>query len=140
MVKFAKKVQEKEISYNPASRISKFNARQNRKERNEERKAEGKDKNSKAKKEHYKKINKKLGGTLTPRKKKTPKNVPKAKKKIRKKMKELEKDVDKGNEIRRRKLAGERIRAGDSMTAAEFAIKRYNEKLMRNIKRTFRKN
>lgn len=139
MVKFAKKVQEKEIAYNPASRKGKFDATQNRKERNEERKAEGKEKNRKAIKEHYKKINKKIGGTLTPKKKKTPKNVPKAKKKIRKKMKELEKDVDKGNEIRRRKLAGERIRAGDSMTAAEFAIKRYNNELMRNIKKTIRK-
>ena len=42
MVKFAKKVQEKEIAYVSASRISKFDAKQNRKERKEERKAEGK--------------------------------------------------------------------------------------------------
>ena len=54
-------------------------------------------------------------------------------------MKELEKDVDKGNEIRRKILAGERIRAGDSKTASEFAIERYNQRLMRNVKRTFRK-
>lgn len=139
MVRFAKKVQEKKIAYNPASRKGKFNVEQNRKERKEERKTQGIKRNGKAKKEHYKKINKKLGGTLTPRRKKTPKNVPKAKKKIRKKMKELEKDVDKGNEIRRRKLAGERIIAGNSKTASEFAIERYKQSLMRNVKKTFRK-
>ena len=83
MVKFAKKVQEKEIAYVSASRKSKFDAKQNRKERNEERKAEGKERNRKAKKEHYKKINKKLGGTLTPKKKKLLKMFHEQKKKLK---------------------------------------------------------
>ena len=110
MVKFAKKVQEKEIAYVSASRISKFDAKQNRKERKEERKAEGKERKRGARKEHYKKINKKLGGTLTPKKKKTPKNVPRTKEKIKIKMKDIEEDVDKANDIRKRLLQGEKIR------------------------------
>ena len=122
MVKFAKKVQEKEIAYVSASRISKFDAKQNRKERKEERKAEGKEKKRGARKEHYKKINKKLGGTLTPKKKKTPKNVPRTKEKIKIKMKEIEEDVDKANDIRKRLLQGEKIRVGDRNTAMGYAF------------------
>lgn len=124
MVKFAKKVQEKEIAYVSASRKSKFDAKQNRKERNEERKAEGKERNRKAKKEHYKKINKKLGGTLTPKKKKTPKNIPRTKEKIKIKMKDIEEDVDKANDIRKRLLQGEKIRIGDRNTARGYAFEK----------------
>tara|TARA_R110002096_G_scaffold16480_1_gene56415 strand:+ start:1122 stop:1634 length:513 start_codon:yes stop_codon:yes gene_type:complete len=122
MVKFAKKVQEKEIAYVSASRISKFDAKQNRKERKEERKAEGKERKRGARKEHYKKINKKLGGTLTPKKKKTPKNVPRTKEKIKIKMKDIEEDVDKANDIRKRLLQGEKIRVGDRNTAMGYAF------------------
>tara|TARA_R100001463_G_scaffold52651_3_gene103510 strand:- start:1276 stop:1782 length:507 start_codon:yes stop_codon:yes gene_type:complete len=162
---FADKAQEKEIAYVSASRISKFDAKQNKKEREKERKAEGKKRNGKARKEHYKKINKKLGGTLTPKKKKTPKNIPRTKKKITIKMKEIEEDVDEENEIKKRIDAGEDIPVGRRNTimgyafekrkmaldrtrkslekgeeVADWALRQYNQELMKSIGKTIRKS
>ena len=161
-VRFAGKVEEKEIAHISSARSIDYDKKQNISERAKERTKRKKSKKQ-VKRENYEKINKKLGGTLTPRQKQAPKNLKRTKKKIREKMIELEKDVDEANEIRRRLDAGEDIPVGRRNTVmgyvyekkmmslnrtrkslekgkevADWALRQYNQELMKSMGRTIR--
>lgn len=162
-VRFAGKVEEKEIAFVSSARPIDYNIRQNRIERARESAPRARSKKE-VRRENYEKINKKLGGTLTPRQKHASKNLKRTKNKIKKKMIEEAKDVDEANEIRRRLAAGENIPIGRQNTVmgyvyekkvqslnrtlyslkkgqkvADWALREYNEDVMRSMSKIIKK-